>query len=923
MGENLLHPLHAGNQLNASSYATPDAHDSQTDTELQIDEEEPYTIKCICGFTDDDGNTVLCEQCNTWQHIDCYYFPDNNVPDLHHCADCLPRVLDAVSAQQRQRRRRFEPLSPPEASRVKRPSSRPHKKRAKDLRDVVTQQNGFGAYDITGTERINGIARDQQPPAKKPKTSHRHTPSISVGRSNSIVHAAGLPTTDYSRLPLSECPPDYFSPEFIKIHQTTDFAPATANTHLNLSMANLLSQWLDDKEEFAKVTYGKTHEDVFKQSQQSIEDLEQPIVYHRHEDNSAAFHGGYPTWPYLTVDKDVFEGDMIGEIRGGIGLLDDYKADPTNEWDRLGHPDHFVFFHPFLPIFIDCRNEGTLLRHARRSCRPNMTFDTIITGEREYRYCLTAMTDIPRGTEITIRWDLSFDNGFNECVASLADSTLSDEQHAYLVNRVSTVMRHFGGCACDPHQGECLLARFDRRGPANMSNSAVTHPSMIKKGRKGKRAAHGVTLQDPSRSGSEAVLPDDEQDDVRSTSRSSRSKTREPSPNHDNTLSSNLELSERERKKLLQQERLFNKMEHEEQHGPRRKKRPSGNNFNPQGKQISRSNTQASLPATSATAGRARAHENGSTPHLPNGRTVASDERSPQSADSRSPSLSRRPARPVISERPKYIDASTQTEFKTEILHTSEAVSSSVRAAGRPKNLVYRLLTRSQPLPRKSTTRHQQGSPLVHAMEIDSVAEQAAEVDVDMKDFDSSEKMPAVPQMPGHASSITNSHPPIRPPAPPWTAPDSNAAIHPSRAAFRSARLHVDLPPPLMNSSTSLDTSMSGTPGAFSSHSTQSPHYSMSGPFPSTLTPLITPGGSAMAHPSPVKKKMSLSAYTAKLKSKTPGAERPSPVDEVESASVLAKTDVSSAVGVPNQDQGSSPASAGARSLMKDASTGT
>lgn len=78
-----------------------------------------------------------------------------------------------------------------------------------------------------------------------------------------------------------------------------------------------------------------------------------------------------------------------------------------------------------------------------------------------------------------------------------------------------------------------------------------------------------------------------------------------------------------------------------------------------------------------------------------------------------------------------------------------------------------------------------------------------------------------------------------------------------------------------------------------------------------------------MAHPSPVKKKMSLSAYTAKLKSKTPGAERPSPVDEVESASVLAKTDVSSAVGVPNQDQGSSPASAGARSLMKDASTGT
>lgn len=920
MGENLLHPLHAGTQLNASSYATPDAHDSQTDTELQVDEEEPYTIKCICGFTDDDGNTVLCEQCNTWQHIDCYYYPENNVPDLHHCADCLPRLLDAVSAQQRQRKRRFEPLSPPEAARIKRPSSRPHKKRAKDSRDVVPQQNGFGVYDITGTERINGILRDQPPPAKKPKTSHRHTPSISIGPNNSIIHAAGLPTTDYSRLPLSGCPPDYFSPEFIKIHQTTDFAPATANTHLNLGMANLLSQWLDDKEEFANVTNGKTHEDVFKQSQQSIEDFEQPIVYHRHEDNSASFHGGYPVWPYLTVDKDVFEGDMIGEIRGGIGLLDDYKADPANEWDRLGHPDHFVFFHPSLPIFIDCRAEGTLLRHARRSCRPNMAFDTIITGEREYRYCLTAMTDIPQGTEITIRWDLSFDDGFNECVASLAASTLSDEQHAYLVNRVSTVMRHFGGCACDPQQGECLLARFDRRAPSTVSSSAATHHSIIKKGRKGKKAAHGVTLRNPSRSGSEAVHIEEEQDDARSTSRSSRSKTREPSPVHDNTLSSNLELSERERKKLLQQERLFNKMEHEEQQGHRKKKRPSGNNLNLAGKQLSRSNTQASAPIAPSAAGRARGVENGATPHLANGRTIAYDDRSPQSVSSRSPSVSRRLTRQPTSERPKHADASTQTDSQREAATNNAPASSSFSTTARPLSLVHRLLTRCTL--HETTARHKQGLPTVQSTSSISESDKPPAVDVDMKDFDSPEETFAAPLGPAQPSSSRSAHPPIRPPAPPWPAYDNSAAIPPGRAAFRSTKLHVDLPPPLVNSSTSLDTSMSGTPGVFSSHSTQSPHYPMSAPFPSTLTPLITPGGSTIAHPSPVKKKMSLSAYTAKLKSKTPGAEKPSPLDDVD-ADATAKADDAAATGQPMEQQGSSPASAGARPLMKDASTGT
>jgi hypothetical protein len=48
-------------------------------------------IKCICGTTSDDGNTVLCENCNTWQHIKCYH-GDKPVPDVHLCIDCGPKV---------------------------------------------------------------------------------------------------------------------------------------------------------------------------------------------------------------------------------------------------------------------------------------------------------------------------------------------------------------------------------------------------------------------------------------------------------------------------------------------------------------------------------------------------------------------------------------------------------------------------------------------------------------------------------------------------------------------------------------------------------------------------------------------------------------------------------------------------------------
>jgi hypothetical protein len=70
-------------------------------------DEEPYTIKCICDYQDDDGNTVYCQTCDTWQHFECYY--PGRVVDAsreefdHSCADCKPRLLDREHAAQRER----------------------------------------------------------------------------------------------------------------------------------------------------------------------------------------------------------------------------------------------------------------------------------------------------------------------------------------------------------------------------------------------------------------------------------------------------------------------------------------------------------------------------------------------------------------------------------------------------------------------------------------------------------------------------------------------------------------------------------------------------------------------------------------------------------------------------------------------------
>lgn len=66
---------------------------------------ENEAIKCFCGYNDDDGNTVFCETCCTWGHIECYY-PDGIVPEVHECVDCRPRFVDAEGAKERQRQSR-------------------------------------------------------------------------------------------------------------------------------------------------------------------------------------------------------------------------------------------------------------------------------------------------------------------------------------------------------------------------------------------------------------------------------------------------------------------------------------------------------------------------------------------------------------------------------------------------------------------------------------------------------------------------------------------------------------------------------------------------------------------------------------------------------------------------------------------------
>jgi hypothetical protein len=57
---------------------------------------------CRCGRNASEGEMVLCEECDTWQHIVCYY-PSQLVPAVHFCEDCGLKYLDARRDAKRQK----------------------------------------------------------------------------------------------------------------------------------------------------------------------------------------------------------------------------------------------------------------------------------------------------------------------------------------------------------------------------------------------------------------------------------------------------------------------------------------------------------------------------------------------------------------------------------------------------------------------------------------------------------------------------------------------------------------------------------------------------------------------------------------------------------------------------------------------------
>lgn len=873
-----------------------------------IEEEESSTIKCICGFADDDGNTVLCERCDTWQHIVCYYESAEHVPDVHECTDCSPRLVDSRRAADKQRQRK-ELLNLGERKGRPKTTTKNPKKRTKDPLGSA-QPNGWPTTSNNDLhynhERKSGSPRDLPPPNKRPKTNHRPSGSIGViSQAPALVPAsrkragsAAVNGNSPIKSPTNiEGPIEDFSLEFMNLYTSPDPPTADNNSYNGLSVARDIAMWLQDPDALAEASGGKKPQDLFSRIENTIQDLETstaPTIQKQTEvDLGITAHGLHPRWNFITTDTPIADGGYVGELKGQVGRKEEYCQDPSNRWSLLRHPEPFVFFPPHLPIYIDTRQEGNILRYARRSCSPNMAMKILVEASSDYHFCFVATRQIEPTEELTVGWDI--DSEVQKQLVKVATHGAKDGFRR-IQPWVSCVLANFGGCACDASTGhECLLERA-RRPIAEPAQPARSKNKKVKKSQLSPLSTGRATN---SRAGSETLHRDnldDDNMDSRSTSGSHKSTSRDITPATHFSLDGDLKMSDREKRKLQQQEKLFEQMEDEQHKGKRGKRNSAGSTLNTPSMSTSVSRSFQLLPAQADPSMQKRLGHPEPSP------SARHREHSHGVARKTSGSSSKRNGRSAPKPKPVYVEASTQTEddgvvavvqtsaspremkppmsFKQKLLQQAREDklqrermrSASIKVEGRSPALKDVSSNKPSPLP--------PSPPLEDSSSMEMTLEPASAprpkeltpakelspdriADVNMEDADdvATPKVaePKVEEMPdASVSEISKEvlHPSMNPPAPPWPA-TSSARPSPAPSLDDSAKsvdLHVDMPakPELSNpfsASSVVTPGLTGTTSAQSSMAVASP---------------FSPAVQEAVNPTPVRKKLSLSEFASR-----------------------------------------------------------
>lgn len=872
-----------------------DALVKEATPEADHKDDDNSSIRCICNFPKDNGTTIFCEICKTWQHITCYY-PGREAEALqpefkHSCAECEPRELDRQDASKRMemwiRGNTQLSSSIPHDKKSKKLLPKTHKKKTKP---TDLQLNGHAANSDL---HKHGSPHDQ-PPTKKTKTSHKSSPSVSSqARKRSPSHGAVKLNNHGHPLSPATTPPDLpldfeissYTPQFLaRYEEPLDFETVDTNTDEKLEVTNRMSQWTrSGGEKFWDDTHCEFKDIVHRKKPSP---LSPPL---RVEETELPLHKGMMLrLPRLVTPAAIGEGVPLIELNGVVGWQKDYCERHENRYKELSAPLPFVFFPERIPIYIDARKIGSNARHVRRSCRRNARIVTYFLDESSsWRFWLVSDRPIAAREEITLGWDFSlpqpnqarlqrllglYDEESSE--ASVADVVAELEHSDYdiLSQFIKGLMAEYGECACN-RGDDCIFVQFHRRYVEKL-HSRQNGP----KRKRAKSKPHNISPTSTghatnSRAASEGHL--DEIPEIDSTTNAEATRSKPPSRDRTparlgsfDTLGILTEPTNRDKRKVQIVETLFQKSAQEEHQPPRKKKKTAIDGApNPSAtKSKGRGSVSHTADKTAGTSERRHVEAGSSSSKADSPTNVASppDADCPINPSLRQSSVVSASRLSTSSASSSYRDSAVQTSSKLvggatwqlapageRSPDSSPGTSPTPRRQRRVISLTMRLMSQKRTdsllaqsrlasaaeLESPATTKSSQGSPSsVHKL-IPPSSPASADADTVMTD--------ALPAETGSEAALGS--------------PKSDAGIAASLIKSKSPDLRVEMPPVPAFISPSGPLTVT-TPSSLNGSSITSPFAA-----PNLPSPFAAPATNGVAAtPSPIKKKMSLSEYKNK-----------------------------------------------------------
>ncbi|SHO79483.1 Similar to S.cerevisiae protein SET3 (Defining member of the SET3 histone deacetylase complex) [Malassezia sympodialis ATCC 42132] len=436
-------------------------------------DEEAGVIRCICECDDDDGFTIQCDKCFVWQHCACFGMSHSSVPDEYLCEQCDPRPVDVEYARAHQQRRLQEEVRKAQKVRdataavamlesaanaawnaaIQGPSS-PTTQRRRSQGQRSPPRRPVPDTDLAEPPDISTLnsARGKSRSVKKTRGGlNGRRPHASVSRSkhgddgeySDIWEAWHMEFTDietnhvrdqktmeylaeyvltWQHTPRLETTVDDHGFHLVPLRYAQDVhgdirAPPKGDAHFaryglapvgqECVPVHISCEKLEDIG--ARVHVRSISDQVVNNFFNNIHHL-QAISSNPQKIWSASKTFCHPFMHGLFAEAAIPAGAFIVQYRGELYSADAYRADPINQYAKMGTSKPHVRLLPApLNLVVDARMYGNLARFARTSCHPNAVLRPILQRDGDclpkLHFGLFALAPIPKSHEITVGWD--------------------------------------------------------------------------------------------------------------------------------------------------------------------------------------------------------------------------------------------------------------------------------------------------------------------------------------------------------------------------------------------------------------------------------------------------------------------------------------------------------------------------------------